>query len=99
MSGGRAAPIVVAVAVAASACPAAGRPALRRLHGTGACLSVERPSACDPARGFTNPLDAGDVAMSGDGRSLYLAGENTNAFGVVRVDPQNGRVRQEAGPQ
>src|SRR4051812_45329814 len=99
MSGGRAALIVVAIAVAAAASPAAGNPVLRQLHGAGACLSIERPSACDPARGFTNPLDAGDVAMSGDGRSLYLAGENTNAFGVVRVNPQNGRVRQEAGPR
>ena len=78
--------------------PAARRPApLRPLHGPGACLALDHERGCGPARGFPNPEFAGQVALSPDGHSLYLAALNDSSLGILRVDPVSGRIAQPAG--
>lgn len=68
------------------------------LHGAGACLALDREPGCGRARGFPNPEFAGQVALSADGHSLYLAALNDSSLGILRVDPVSGRIAQPSGP-
>ena len=106
------APLLVAVlAVAApSAATAATAPAptatalgaLSQLSGASGCLADRsKPTAgCAPARALRGPapfLGSRAVAISPDGRSVYVASSGSNAVAAFRRDVRSGRLTQPAG--
>ena len=93
----RATAVAAACALVPATAAAAHRSPLRALKGAGACLALQHETGCARARGFTNPNGLRSQVVSSDGRSLYVASDNADAVGVVRIDPHTGRLRQEAG--
>jgi DNA-binding beta-propeller fold protein YncE len=73
--------------------PATG--ALRRKPGGAGCVASEvAGTACSPGRGLERPAD---VAVSPDGRSVYLDGARSNGLAVFDRDGATGGLRQKHG--
>jgi 6-phosphogluconolactonase (cycloisomerase 2 family) len=80
-------------ALAPGATAAAGSPpgTLAQLAGTGGCASAQAALGCTPARGLD---DARAVALSPDGRSLYVAAATPASVTSFGVAPGNGLLQQ-----
>jgi 6-phosphogluconolactonase (cycloisomerase 2 family) len=72
--------------------------ALIPLHGRGGCISSGKPPVHDARCGATVPQLAGarSLALSPDGRELYVAAFDPGAVVVLRRNPGSGRLA--AGP-
>jgi 6-phosphogluconolactonase (cycloisomerase 2 family) len=68
--------------------------AVTALSGPGSCLSLLRVRGCGRARGLDFPSD---IAVSSDGRSVYVAGAN-DALAVFSRRPADGTLAQPRGP-
>jgi DNA-binding beta-propeller fold protein YncE len=77
--------------------------ALRQLPAERGCLvarSSPRPSGCARVRALRGPapfLGSRAVAISGDGRHLYVASSRSNAIAIFRRDVRSGALTQAAG--
>lgn len=75
--------------------------ALTQLDGSAGCLAPPAYPGCDPARGLHDGTSA--LALSPDGRNLYLAGQDgyiDATYGTLAVfqrDPQSGALAQLQG--
>ena len=74
--------------VAAAASPPG---TLAQLAGAGGCVSLQTALGCTPARGLD---DARAVALSPDGRSLYVAAATPASVTAFSVAPGNGLLQQ-----
>jgi DNA-binding beta-propeller fold protein YncE len=83
--------------------PANSRGSLLQLSGTKGCL-VDRsaPSGkCGTARALKGPgvgFGSRAIAVSPDGRNVYVASSKSNAIAVFRRDKKTGRLIQPRGP-
>ena len=95
-------------AVPASAAVASNRPpvttlgVIKQLSGRSGCLADRsaRPQGCTPVRALRGPgpfLGSEAIAVSSDGRNVYVASSNSNAIAVFRRDPSTGKLSQAAG--
>ena len=64
---------------------------LAQLAGAGGCVSVQTALGCTPARGLD---DARAVALSPDGKSLYVASATPASVTTFSVAPGNGLLQQ-----
>ena len=102
---------VVVAAAACTALPAAAvaKPStatatgtLTQLRGAAGCL-VNGPRAlrrCTPARALDGPgpfLGSRAIAVSPDGRNVYVASSRSNAIAVLRRNRRTGRLTQGSG--
>jgi DNA-binding beta-propeller fold protein YncE len=85
--------------------PVTRRGVLTPLPGSGGCLvarSAHRLGRrCAPARALLGPgpiVGSEAVAVSPDGRNVYVAASSSNAIAVFRRDPGTGRLSQASGP-
>src|SRR4051812_12930483 len=84
----------IACGPAANSAGATPRGALRQRSGAAGCLAPTPRRGCmrlRAARGITT------LALSSDGRSVYLAGAETETIVVLARDPRSGRLRQLRG--
>jgi DNA-binding beta-propeller fold protein YncE len=74
--------------------PRTGR--LSQLPGKQGCIVVERPDqeGCAQARGLEEPED---IAISPDGKSVYMVGFDSNSVAVFDRDPRTGALHQKPG--
>lgn len=72
--------------------PATG--ALRQPAGAAGCLAEKPRQGCGRARGIDGPQG---VAISPDGRYLYVAGEDSDGIAVFRRNPRTGSLTQGHG--
>ncbi len=76
---------------------AAGDGSLTRLEGKAGCLSVagaRGKRGCTRVRGLAEPRG---VAVSSDGRNVYVTGERAHAVAVFRRSSRTGALRQLRG--
>ena len=74
--------------------PLHGVPPIAQLPGTAACITEDGTSG---ACGDGVALDgAGRVAVSPDGRSVYVTSVSSNAIAVFDRNPATGRCRRRA---
>jgi 6-phosphogluconolactonase (cycloisomerase 2 family) len=66
-----------------------------QLPGASGCESERRREGCLRAKGLG---EASSVALSPDGRSLYVASNGSNAVAVFRRDPRHGALHQLRAP-
>jgi DNA-binding beta-propeller fold protein YncE len=71
-----------------------GRGALRQLRGQRGCVRDRASSGCALARGLSGPSS---VAVSPDGRNVYVAASGSQAVGVFTRNPRTGALRQLFG--
>jgi fibronectin-binding autotransporter adhesin len=82
--------------------PAASPGTLVQLSGARGCL-VDRsahPGKCAPARALKEPatlLGSRAIALSPDGKSLYVAAAASNAIAIFKRDPRTGTLTQGKG--
>jgi DNA-binding beta-propeller fold protein YncE len=82
--------------------PTASPGTLVQLSGARGCL-VDRsapPGRCAPARALKEPatlLGSRAVALSPDGKSLYVAAAGSNAIAIFKRDPRTGTLTQGKG--
>ncbi|HEY7255546.1 MAG TPA: hypothetical protein VH476_02585 [Solirubrobacterales bacterium] len=69
---------------------------LRPIPGTTGCLSITPSvsSGCTEARGLGG---ASDVAVSPDGKNVYVAAPEDDAVAVLDRDPEDGHLTQSSG--
>jgi 6-phosphogluconolactonase (cycloisomerase 2 family) len=79
------------LAPCASAAAASPPGTLAQLAGAGGCVSMQTALGCTPARGLD---DARAVALSPDGRSLYVAAATPASVTSFSVAPGNGLLAQ-----
>ena len=97
-------PRVTALPAAAVAKPstATATGTLTQLRGAAGCL-VNGPRAlrrCTPARALDGPgpfLGSRAIAVSPDGRNVYVASSRSNAIAVLRRNRRSGRLAQGSG--
>jgi DNA-binding beta-propeller fold protein YncE len=99
--------LITAVLVAlAGAAPAAAKPApvgaLTQLRGADGCIvgSGSHARHCATARALAGPgalVGSHAIAVSPDGRNVYVAAANADAIVVFTRDPRTGRLSQPAG--
>ena len=84
--------------------PARQQPSARgtliQLQGTAGCLSGEPTGGCTHVRGLIGPapfLGSGAVAVSPDGRSVYVAASRSDSIAVFRRSSAGGRLTQLPG--
>lgn len=88
---------------AATAAPKPPRGSLTQLPKSAGCL-VDRsaPSgACGAARALKGPgpfMGSRAIAVSPDGRNVYVASSKSNAIAIFRRDARSGRLVQPKGP-
>jgi DNA-binding beta-propeller fold protein YncE len=76
---------------------------LTQLHGPSGCL-VDRSEAddrCTPVRALRGPapiLGSNAVAISPEGKSVYVASSQSNAIAVFKRNPRSGTLSQRSGP-
>ena len=68
---------------------------LRQLPGRRGCIGHEGAGPCGSARALARPSA---VAVSPDGRNVYVAASASGALAVFARDRQTGALRQLAGP-
>jgi DNA-binding beta-propeller fold protein YncE len=68
--------------------------ALRQLAGRAGCLHQEGGAGCTDGRALEG---AASLAISRDGRNVYVAAAASNAVAILRRDPRTGALRQLAG--
>jgi hypothetical protein len=73
--------------------PASG--ALAPLPGPAGCVAVTGAGGCAQGRGLRGAFN---LALSPDGRSLYVVARHSAALTVFDVDRATGALRQKAGP-
>ena len=84
--------LLVCVLAPCSVAAAASPPGtLAQLAGAGGCVSAQAALGCTPARGLD---DARAVALSPDGRSLYVAAATPASVTAFSVAPGNGLLAQ-----
>ena len=101
--------LTVAVGVAASSAavprsrpPVSATGSLAQLPGSGGCL-VDRstpPRGCTPVRALRGAapfLGSDAVAISPDGRNVYVAASTSNAIAIFRRNASTGRLTQPSG--
>ncbi len=74
--------------------------ALVQLQGTAGCLSGEGRSGCARVRALLGPapfLGSGAVAISPDGRNVYVAASRSDSIAIFRRAPASGRLTQPSG--
>jgi len=74
--------------------------ALVQLQGTAGCLSDERRGGCAHVRALLGPapfLGSGAVAISPDGRNLYVAASRSDSIAVFRRAQASGMLTQPSG--
>jgi DNA-binding beta-propeller fold protein YncE len=82
--------------------PVAALGTLAQLRGSNGCL-VDRSKprrGCAPVRALRGPapfLGSGAVAISADGRNVYVASSRSDAIAVFRRDASTGRLTQRSG--
>jgi 6-phosphogluconolactonase (cycloisomerase 2 family) len=84
---------VVGAAPPALASPVHGE--LRQLHGAAGCLAAESGHGCGPLRRVRGVTD---LAISPDGRHVYVTGWENDAVAVFAREPRSGRLAQLRGP-
>jgi DNA-binding beta-propeller fold protein YncE len=103
--------LTLAVALASSAAAAAphgARPpvnphgTLIQLPGSGGCVvdSSLHPTLCAPARGLLGPgaiVGSQAIAVSPDGKNVYVASSTSDAIAVLTRNPTTGRLSQAPG--
>jgi xylan 1,4-beta-xylosidase len=67
---------------------------LTALAGPGGCVTTASRDGCAPARGLRGAFN---LALSPDGRSLYVVARHSGALAVLDVDPSTGTIGQKAG--
>jgi DNA-binding beta-propeller fold protein YncE len=83
--------------------PKTPRGAITQLSAPTGCL-VDRSSrrrGCTAVRGLqgAGPIVGSDaIAVSPDGRNVYVASSSSNAIAVFKRDPRTGKLTQAAGP-
>jgi DNA-binding beta-propeller fold protein YncE len=75
---------------------------IKQLSGRSGCLAdrTARPVGCTPVRALRGPgpfLGSEAIAVSSDGRNVYVASANSNAIAVFRRNPSSGALTQAAG--
>jgi 6-phosphogluconolactonase (cycloisomerase 2 family) len=83
--------LLCVLAPCASAAAASPPGTLAQLAGAGGCVSLQTALGCSPARGLD---DARAVALSPDGRSLYVAAATPASVTSFSVAPGNGLLQQ-----
>jgi len=91
-----------ALAATAPAPSATALGTLSQLQGSGGCLvSRSKPvKGCTPVRALGGPapfLGSRAIAMSADGRSVYVAASSSNAIAAFRRSVASGRLTQPSG--
>ncbi len=74
--------------------------ALVQLQGTAGCLSGQQRSGCARVRALLGPapfLGSGAVAISPDGRNVYVVGSRSDSIAVFKRAPASGRLSQPSG--
>ena len=92
----------VAATAAGTSAPTAGAlGTLSQLQGSRGCVADRsRPSGCTPVRALRGPapfLGSRAIAITPDGRSVYVASSGSNAVAAFRRDAASGRLTQRAG--
>jgi DNA-binding beta-propeller fold protein YncE len=82
--------------------PAAALGALTQLRGPSGCLTdrSERRRGCSPVRALRGPgpfLGSGAIAISPDGKNVYVASSKSNAIAIFRRQASSGRLNQRPG--
>jgi DNA-binding beta-propeller fold protein YncE len=67
---------------------------LKQLSGAGGCVSRGGKHGCAPGRALSAPLA---LALSDDGKSLYVAALDSNAVAILRREPSTGELSQPSG--
>jgi DNA-binding beta-propeller fold protein YncE len=67
---------------------------LRQLAGRAGCLHQQGRASCTDGRALEG---AASLAISRDGRNVYVAAAASNAVAILRRDPRTGALRQLAG--
>jgi DNA-binding beta-propeller fold protein YncE len=67
---------------------------LVQLFGSGGCISQGGTGGCATGLGLSNPEG---LAVSGDGKSVYVAAPGSNALDVLARDPLTGALTQATG--
>ena len=75
---------------------------LRQLAGTSGCLADRSTGhhGCSPVRALRGPgpfLGSEAIAVSRDGKNVYVASSASNAIAVFRRDPATGKLSQASG--
>jgi DNA-binding beta-propeller fold protein YncE len=94
--------MVLAPTPGALAAPGGGSGTLTQLAGARGCLAggSKRPSGCGAARALEGPgpfMGSRAIAISPDGRNVYVASSRSDAIAVFARDPQTGALRQPPG--
>jgi DNA-binding beta-propeller fold protein YncE len=95
--------IALALPAAAAAAPTPARGTLTQLPRSAGCL-VDRsaPSGtCGTARALKGPgpfMGSRAIAVSPDGRNVYVASSKSNAIAIFRRDAKTGKLTQPKGP-
>ena len=97
-----AAPLCALLLVAGSFAEAAGAQtgALAQLSGSSGCLAATARAGCAVVRALSGPgpfVGSHAVAISPDGRNVYVAASDANAIAVFARDPRTGALRQRRG--
>jgi DNA-binding beta-propeller fold protein YncE len=76
--------------------------AIAQVRGPSGCLAARarRASGCTPVRALRGPapfLGSNAVAISRDGRNVYVAAAASHAIAVFRRDPRSGKLSQSSG--
>jgi DNA-binding beta-propeller fold protein YncE len=97
---------VLTLSQLALAAPAVGAPTapgtLTQLHGTSGCL-VDRSKplpGCESVRALRGPapfLGSSAVAISRDGKNVYVASSSSDAIAIFRRDARTGKLTQGSG--
>jgi DNA-binding beta-propeller fold protein YncE len=94
--------VALALPAAAAAAPAPPRGSLTQLPKSAGCL-VDRsaPSgSCGPARALKGPgtgFGSRAIAVSPDGRNVYVASSKSNAIAIFRRNAKTGKLTQPKG--
>jgi DNA-binding beta-propeller fold protein YncE len=93
--------VLVFAALPAMAC-ARTRGAITQLRGAGGCISAPspHPSGCAKGRALEGPgpfMGSRAIAVSPDGRNVYVASSTSGAIAIFQRNAQSGALSQPAG--